>query len=72
VCFDTQHDPLILAINENKYFQSWHTSCHNTRAGFDSAPLVSVEKWCSTIIGYGPSLNAVGSAHSMHPGLLLT
>jgi hypothetical protein len=34
----------ILIFVENKYFQSCHTSRHNTRAGFDSAPLVSVEK----------------------------
>jgi hypothetical protein len=43
-----------------------------TRAGFESAPLVSVEKGCSSIIRYGPPLNAVGVAHTTHPGLLLT
>jgi hypothetical protein len=72
VCFDTQHDPLNLGINENKCFQSWHTSRHNTRAGFDSAPLVSVEKGCSSIIRYGPSLNGVDAVQTTHPGLLLT
>jgi hypothetical protein len=59
VCFGTQHDPLIMDINENKYFQSCHTSRHNTPAGFNSAPLVSVEKSCSSIIKYGPPLSTV-------------
>jgi hypothetical protein len=72
VCFDTQRTSVNLNINENKYFQSWHTSRHNTRAGFDSAPQVSVEKCCSSIIRYGTSLNDVGAAHTKHPGLLLT
>jgi hypothetical protein len=72
VCFGTQHDPLNLGINENKHFQSCHASRHKTRAGFDSAPLVSVEKGCSSIIRNGPSLNAVGAAHTLHLGLLLT
>jgi hypothetical protein len=72
VCVNTQHDPFILGIIEDIYFQSWHTSRHNTRAGFDSAPLVSVETGCSSIIRYGPSLNAVDAAHTTHPGLLLT
>jgi hypothetical protein len=70
--FDTQLTSVNLSINENEYFQPWHTSRHNTRAGFDSAPLVSVEKCCSSMIRYGPSLNDVGAAHTKHPGLLLT
>jgi hypothetical protein len=37
VCFDTQRISMILGINENKYFQSCHTSCDNTCAGFESA-----------------------------------
>jgi hypothetical protein len=72
MCFDTQHTSLNLRINENKYFQSCHASRHNTRAGFDSAPQVSVEKGYSSIIRYGPPLNDVGTAHTKHPGLLLT
>jgi hypothetical protein len=62
----------ILIFIENKYVQSWHTSRHNTRAGFDSAPLVSVEKGCSSIMRYDPPLNDVGAAHTKPPGLLLT
>jgi hypothetical protein len=41
MCFDTHHNPMILGINENRYFQSCHTSSNNTRAGFDSAPLLT-------------------------------
>jgi hypothetical protein len=72
MCFDTQRTSVKLSIKENKYFQSWHTSRHNTRAGFDSAPLVNVEKCCASIIRYGLSLNDIGAAHKKHPGLLLS
>jgi hypothetical protein len=44
----------------------------NTRAGFESAPLLSVEKGSSSIIRYGLPLSSVGAAHTKHPGLLLT
>jgi hypothetical protein len=44
----------------------------NARAGFDSAPLTSVEKGAMSEIRYGPSLTDVGAAHTKHPGLLLT
>jgi hypothetical protein len=51
MCFDTQHTSINLSINENKYFHSCHASRHNTRAGFDSAPLVSVEKVALPFLG---------------------
>jgi hypothetical protein len=54
VCFATQQKPLVLVINENKYFQSCLTSRDNTCAGFDSAPLVSVEKGLGPIFNYCP------------------
>jgi hypothetical protein len=44
VCFDTQGKPVENSIFENKYFQSCHTHRTITRAGFESAPLVSIEK----------------------------
>jgi hypothetical protein len=44
----------------------------NTRAGFDSAPLKSVEKGSSSIIKYGLPLSSVGAAYETHPGLPLT
>jgi hypothetical protein len=44
----------------------------NTRAGFDSAPLSSVEKGSSSIIKYGPPFSSVGVAYTTHLGLLLT
>jgi hypothetical protein len=72
MCFDTQRTSVNLSMNENKYFQSCHTSCDDTRAGFESAPLVSVEKGSSSILRYGPPLSAVGAAHRKHPGHLLT
>jgi hypothetical protein len=62
----------IFGINEKKYFQSCHTPRAITRAGFDSAPLSSTQTGCSSITKYGPPLNAVGAAHTTHPGLLLT
>jgi hypothetical protein len=58
VCFDTRHIPIILDLIENIDFQSCHASRHKTRAGFESAPLVSVEKGSSSIIRYGPPLNS--------------
>jgi hypothetical protein len=61
-----------LIFVENKYFQSCHTSCHNTRAGFDSAPLVSIESGCSSIIKDGPPLSTVRYGDMFYPGLLLT
>jgi hypothetical protein len=70
--FDTQQKYVEYQYLKTNIFQSWHTSRHNTRAGFDSAPQVSVEKGCSSIIRYGPSLKDVGAAHSKHPGFLLT
>jgi hypothetical protein len=39
--FDTQRTLVNLSITENKHFQSCHASRHNTRAGFDSAPLTT-------------------------------
>jgi hypothetical protein len=72
VCFDTQHILIILGLIENKDLQSCHASRHNTRAGFESAPLVSVEKGSSSISRYGRPLNAVGAAHTEHPGHLST
>jgi hypothetical protein len=72
MCFDTQDFQPFLIFVENKYFQSCHTSRHNTRAGFDSTPLASVVKGSSSITRYGPSLDDVGVAHAKHPGLLLT
>jgi hypothetical protein len=63
---------MFLVINENIYFQSCHISRDNTQAGFESAPLLSVEKGCPTIMRDGPPLNAVGAAHTTHPGLLST
>jgi hypothetical protein len=62
----------ILIFFENKHFQLCHTSRHKTRAGFDSAPQVSVEKGWPSIMRYGPPLNDIGAAHTKHPGLLLT
>jgi hypothetical protein len=61
-----------IAAMETAAATQCHTSRHNTRAGFDSAPQVSVEKGCSSIMRYGPPLKAVGAAHTTHPGLLLT
>jgi hypothetical protein len=51
VCFATQHNPLILGINENKYFQSCHTFRDDARAGFESALLVSVAKVALPYLG---------------------
>jgi hypothetical protein len=42
----------------------------NTRAGFESAPLVSVEKGRSSIIGHGPPLSTVRYGDTYHPRLL--
>jgi hypothetical protein len=72
MCFDTQRTSVNLSINGNKYFQSCHASRDNTRAGFESATLVSVERDISSIIRYDPPLSAVGAAHIKHPGHLLT
>jgi hypothetical protein len=52
MCIDTQHYSMILGINENEHFQLCHTSRDNTRAGFESAPLVSVETGSSSILRY--------------------
>jgi hypothetical protein len=67
-----QHNLMVLGINETKYFQSCHTSRDNTRAGFESAPLVSVDKGCSSIMKYVRAYTSVGAAHTKHPGLLLS
>jgi hypothetical protein len=72
MCFDTQRTSVHLSIDEFKYFQLCHACRDNTRAGFDSPPLTSVEKGSSSILRYGTPLNAVGAAHIMHPGHLLT
>jgi hypothetical protein len=69
---NTQRNTMIMGINENKSFQSCHTSRDDTRAGFESAPLVSVEKGCSSIIKYVRAYASVGAAHTKHPGLLLS
>jgi hypothetical protein len=72
MCIVTQRNPVIGVINGDKYFQSCHTSRGNTRAGFDSAPLVSVEKGCSSIFKYGPPLSSVGATHTKQLSLILT
>jgi acetyl-CoA acetyltransferase len=70
VCFDTQLNPMILGINENKYFQSCHTSRDNTRAGFETSPLVSVEKGCSSISKKVQAYTTVRSGNTKYSGLL--
>jgi hypothetical protein len=41
-----------------------------THAGFEPAPLMSVEKGCSSIFKYGPPLSSGSVAHTNDPGLL--
>jgi hypothetical protein len=59
VCFDTHYKTDVFEHD-------------NTRAGFDSAPLVCVEKAYSSIKKEGPPLSSVGAAYTTHPGLRLT
>jgi hypothetical protein len=72
MCFATQQNPTILGINENKYFQSCHASRDNTRAGFKSAPMVSVETGCSSITEYVWACTSVDAAHTKQSSLILT
>jgi hypothetical protein len=58
---------MILGINENNYFQSCHTSRHNTRAGFDSAPILHTQTGCSSLCLEGPPLSSVGADHTNKP-----
>jgi hypothetical protein len=70
--FRYSKESVVFEYLEINIFQSCHASRENTRAGFEPAPLVSVEKGCSSILRYGLPLNAVGAAHTTRPGLLLT
>jgi hypothetical protein len=72
MCYDTQGKSVESEYLKNNYFQSWHTLRHNTRAGFDSAPLVSVEKACSSIKKEGPPLGTVRYSNTNQSSLLLT
>jgi hypothetical protein len=69
MCFNTHYR---IDLFEYLKFNRATLRRDNTRAGFDSVPLTSVEKGASSIIRYGPTLNDVGAAHTKHPGLLLT
>jgi hypothetical protein len=71
MCFDTQQKSVVFEYLKINMFQSWQTYRHNTCAGFDSAPLASVEKGSPSPIRYGAPLNSVG-ADTKHPGHLLT
>jgi hypothetical protein len=55
VCFDTQYKTDVF---EYLKFNRATLCRDNTRAGFDSAPLVCVEKDCSSIEKEGPLLAA--------------
>jgi hypothetical protein len=72
MCYDTQRMLVNLSINENKYFQSCHASRDNTCAGFESAPLVSVEKGSSSIIKYEQAYTTVCCGNTIQTGVLLT
>jgi hypothetical protein len=69
VCFGTHYKTDVF---EYLKFNRGTLRRDNTRAGFDSAPLVCVEKACSSIKKEGPPLSSVGAAYTTHPGLLLT
>jgi hypothetical protein len=69
VCFDTHYKTDVF---EYLKFNRATLRRDNTRARFDSAPLVCVEKACSSIKKEGPPLSSVGAAYTTHPGLLLT
>jgi hypothetical protein len=69
VCFDTHYKTDVF---EYLKFNRATLRRDNTRAGFDSAPLVCVEKAYSSIKKEGPPVSSVGAAYTTHPGLLLT
>jgi hypothetical protein len=48
VCFDTQQYPMVLVIDDDKYFQSCHTSRAFQRVGFESQRYLHLSK------GLGP------------------
>jgi hypothetical protein len=69
VCFDTHYKTDVF---EYLKFNRATLRRDDTRAGFDSAPLVCVENACSSIKKEGLPLSSVGVAYTKHPGLLLT
>jgi hypothetical protein len=75
VCYDTQQTSIILGINENNYFQSCHASRAITRAGFESAPILTTICTSQTMQGRFliiALVSSVGATHTKQPGLLLT
>jgi hypothetical protein len=69
MCFDTHYKTDVF---EYLKFNCATLRRNDTRARFDSAPLVCVENACSSIKKEGPPLSSVGAAYTTHPGLLLT
>jgi hypothetical protein len=70
--FDTQQKSVEFGHLKEKYFSVVAPSGDNTRAGFDSAPLVSVEKASSSIKKECPPLGTVRYSNTNQSSLLLT